>query len=216
MPPPSAELILKARERLAASDPALAAAHAAVPPLPWRHREAGFAGLVQMVIEQQVSTASAAAIWRRFDAGLGQVTAASVLALDETALRGFGLSGPKARYIRGVAEAEASGRIDFPALQSLDDEAAIQRLTALKGIGRWTAELYLLFCEGRADMFPGGDLALQEGFRLAARLPRRPTEQEIYARAEAWRPYRGVAALLLWAYYSQVKRGAAPGVMEQA
>lgn len=169
-----------------------------------------------MVVEQQVSTASAAAIWSRVQAGLGRVCAEAVLAADDAALRGLGLSAPKARYVRAIAEAEALRLIDFQQLESAPDEEAIARLTALNGVGRWTAELYLLFCQARMDVFPGGDLALQEGLRLAAGLPARPTEKQIYARAEAWRPYRGVAALLLWAYYSRMKRGASPAGMEQA
>lgn len=215
MPPPSVEQIQHARERLAATDPVLAAAHAAVPEVPWRHRARGIGGLIQMVVEQQVSTASAAAIWRRVETGLGEVTAAAVLSKDETTLRGFGLSGQKARYVRAIALAEASGTIDFARLPA-DDEAAMAALTALNGVGRWTAELYLMFCDGRIDMFPAGDLALQEGYRLAAGLVARPTEKQLYAHAERWRPSRGVAALMLWAYYSGVKRGEIVPALETA
>jgi DNA-3-methyladenine glycosylase II len=122
-------------------------------------------------------------------------------------LRTFGLSRPKALYVQGIAEAEASGTIDFAHLETLSDEEAIEKLTELKGVGLWTAEVYLMFCEGRTDLFPAGDLALQEGFRLAARKKNRPSEKNLYALAERWHPNRGVAANLLWSYYSGVRSG---------
>jgi DNA-3-methyladenine glycosylase II len=204
---PSAAEIAAAREWLARADPVMAKVHAAISPFEWRLRPGGFAGLLQMIIEQQVSTAAAAAIWRRFHAGLGEVTPQTVEAADEAALRGLGLSLQKARYARGMAEAHLAGAPDFARLPSLADEEAVAALTALKGVGRWTAELYLLFCEGRVDVFPAGDLALQEALRVGDAGPLRPTEKQLYARAETWRPYRGVAAHMLWAYYSAIKRG---------
>jgi DNA-3-methyladenine glycosylase II len=215
MAPPSADKIRCARAALAAADPALATADAAVPPFPWRNQVGGYAGLTRMIISQQVSTASANAIWARFEAGLGVVTPEAVLALDETALRGFGLSGQKARYVRAIAEAHLAGAPDFDKLPALADEEAITALTAIKGVGRWTAELYLLFAEARLDAFPAGDLAIQEGLRLAESGEARFNEKQLYARAEAWRPYRGVAAHLLWAYYSLVKRGALATLQEK-
>ena len=204
---PSAAQIAAAREWLAKADPAMARVDTAIAPFEWRLRPGGFAGLLQMIVEQQVSTAAAAAIWRRFHTGLGEVTSDTVRAADEAALRGLGLSLQKARYARGMAEAHLAGAPDFDALPSLGDEEAVAALTALKGVGRWTAELYLLFCEGRLDVFPAGDLALQEAVRVGDAAPLRPTETQLYARAEAWRPYRGVAAHMLWAYYSAIKRG---------
>ena len=206
---PDAEVILAARQRLATRDPALAVAHAAVPPFPWRLRPAGYAGLVKMIVEQQVSVASAAAIWIRFETGLGEVTAQAVLAADETRLRSFGLSGQKARYVRNIAEAQQTGDIDFDHIADLSDAEAVARLTAIKGVGLWTAETYLMFCEGRLDVFPAGDIALQEGLRLADGAAVRLKEKALYARAETWRPDRGVAAHLLWSYYGAVKRGEA-------
>ncbi len=170
-------------------------------------RPGGFAGLLQMIVEQQVSTAAAAAIWRKLSVGLGDVTPEIVSRTEEDALRALGLSLQKARYARGMAEAHLAGHPNFDALSALPDEEAVAALTALKGVGRWTAELYLLFCEGRADVFPAGDLALQEGLRMAEGAPVRLSEKALYLRAEAWRPNRGVAAHLLWAYYSAVKRG---------
>jgi DNA-3-methyladenine glycosylase II len=175
---------------------------AAVPPLPWRSRPAGFATLVRMVMEQQVSTASAEAIWRRLEAGLGEVTPAAVLARSEEELRGFGLSRQKALYAREIA---AAG-VDFPALSTIPEAEAEARLTAIKGVGRWTAEVYLLMCEGRMDAFPAGDLALQEAMRAAEGSPLRPSERALRARAEPWRPWRGVAAHLLWAFYRVARR----------
>ena len=214
MAAPSADKILSAREALAAADPALATAHAAVPPFTWRAQVKGYAGLSRMIIAQQVSTASANAIWGRFESGLGQVSPQAVLAADDSTLRSFGLSGQKARYVRAIAEAHLSGAADFDAFPAMSDEAVIAALTAIKGVGRWTAELYLLFAEQRMDAFPAGDLALQEGLRMAEGADARLSEKGLYARAEAWRPYRGVAAHLLWAYYTLVKRGALAPLQE--
>lgn len=177
---------------------------AALPPFAWRVRPGGFAGLARFVVDQQVSTASAEAIWTRVLAGLGEVSAARVLA-HEDGLAGLGLSRPKIRYLIALAEAERDGRIDFAGLALLDDARATSALTALTGIGRWTAEVYLMFCEGRLDLFPAADIALQEAIRLADRAEVRLGEKAAYARAEAWRPYRSVAAHLLWAGYRALK-----------
>ena len=216
MAAPSADKILSAREALAAADPALATADAAVAPFAWRAQVRGYAGLSRMIISQQVSTASANAIWGRFETGLGQVTPRAVLAADDATLRGFGLSGQKVRYVRAIAEAHLAGSPDFDKLPDMTDDAAIAALTTIKGVGLWTAELYLLFAEGRMDAFPAGDLAIQEGLRMAEGAETRLNEKQLYARAEAWRPYRGVAAHLLWAYYSLVKRGALATLQESA
>lgn len=210
--PPDAEAITAARAWLAEADPALAPLEAATPVWEWRLRRPGYYGLAKMIVEQQVSIASAAAIWGRFEAGVGEVTPENVLAFDEPGLRAFGLSGQKARYVRILAEAAVSGQIDFAALRGMTDEEATAALVAIKGIGRWTAETYLMFCEGRLDVFPGGDVALQEAMRWADRAEVRPTEKQAYARAEAWRPYRGVAAHLLWRCYGAVKRGEIPAL----
>ena len=208
MPCPTAQDIEAARVWLSGRDPILARAHALVPRFDWRARPGGFAGLVQLIAEQQVSTASAAAIWSRVVAGLGgEVTAERVLRLDEAGLKAFGLSTPKARYTLGVAAAHAGRTVDLEALEALDDEAAIAALVSLKGIGRWSAEVYLLFCEGRLDAFPAGDLALQEAVRVLEGAEARLNERALYARAEVWRPYRGVATHLLWDYYLGRKAG---------
>ncbi|ATC25153.1 DNA-3-methyladenine glycosylase 2 family protein [Caulobacter vibrioides] len=204
--PPSADAILAARRSLAAADPALAAVEAVTPPFAWRMGLGGFPGLLKMIVQQQVSLASAAAIWARVEAGLPEMTPEIVADRDEAYLRTLGLSQPKARYARAIAEAHLSGACDFDALRALSDEEAIAALTAIKGVGRWTAEVFLMFTQGRLDLFPGGDVALQEAMRWVDRAETRPTEKQAYARAELWRPYRGVAAHLLWACYGAVKR----------
>lgn len=206
--PPSPDEIDAARTSLASRDPALARAHAQTPPFAWRLRTGGFEGLFRMIVEQQVSVVAAAAIWKRVVEGLGgDVSPASVLAQEVEALRGFGLSGQKARYGHEIARAHVEGAIDFDHLERLSDEEAVARLTAIKGVGRWTAETFLMFCEGRTDVFPAGDIALQEAIRWADGAALRPREKEAYARSEAWRPHRSVAAHLLWGWYGAVRRG---------
>lgn len=204
---PTPAEIAAAREALAARDPALARAHAQTPPFEWRSRVGDFEGLFRMIVEQQVSVAAAAAIWGRVEAGLGEVTPRAVLARSTDDLRAFGLSGQKVRYGQEIARAHVEGDIDFDHLERLSDAEATARLTAIKGVGLWTAETFLMFCEGRLDVFPGGDVALQEAIRWADGAALRPREREAYARAEAWRPHRGVAAHLLWGWYGAVKRG---------
>ena len=203
---PTPQQIAEWRRELAARDPAMAVIDAAVPVLPWRSRPAGFPTLLAMVMEQQVSTASAAAIWRRLAEGLGEVTPASVLARSEDELRAMGLSRQKALYAREIAAAD----LDFAALAVIPEEEAEARLTAIKGVGRWTAEVYLLMAEGRPDAFPAGDLALQEAMRAAEGSPQRPSERALRARAEAWRTWRGAAAHLLWAFYRVRRPPASP------
>ena len=207
-PPPSAEQIAVARLDLALRDPALARAHAQTPMFEWRVRTGGFEGLFHMIVDQQVSVASAAAIWARVVAGLdGDVTPERVLGTEIQTLRGFGLSIQKATYGHEIARAQADGRIDFDHLERLSDDEAVARLVAIKGVGRWTAETFLMFCEGRQDVFPAGDIALQEAMRWADRSPVRPREKDAGARAEMWRPHRSVAAHLLWGWYGAVRRG---------
>ena len=207
LPPPSSAIIA-AREALAPADPALARAHAQTPVFEWRLRPGGYEGLFRMIVEQQVSVAAAASIWARTVQGLGgTVTPEAVLGHEIETLRTFGLSGQKAKYGREIALAQVEGRIDLEHMQTLSDEAAITALTAIRGVGKWTAETYLMFCEGRLDVFPGGDVALQEAMRWTDRAEVRPNEKQAYVRAEAWRPHRGVAAHLLWGWYGAVRRG---------
>ena len=208
--PPTPDQIRAARAHLAALDPTIAAVEAVTPEFPWRVRERGFAGLLKLMVEQQVSLASAAAIWARVEIGLGEVSPAAVLAREDVDLQGFGLSRPKVRYARAIAEAHVSGLCDFDGLRHMGDDEAAVALMSIKGIGRWTAETYLMFCEGRLDVFPGGDVALQEAMRWADRTEVRPNEKQAYARAQAWKPYRAVAAHLLWRCYGAVKKGEIP------
>lgn len=197
-----------ARRTVVGIDPALARAHIQTPTFEWRRRVGGYEGLFHMIVDQQVSLASAAAIWARVETGLGgEVTPERVLSTEIEVLRSFGLSIQKATYGHEIARAHVDGRMDFDHLERLSDEEAIAKLVAIKGVGKWTAETFLMFCEGRRDVFPGGDIALQEAMRWADGAALRPTEKQAYARAEIWRPHRSVAAHLLWGWYGAVKRG---------
>lgn len=185
---------------LAAREPRFAAALADTGPLPLRRREDGFAPLLDAIVSQQVSVAAADAIWARLDAAGFTDPACMALATDAD-LRACGLSRQKAAYGRALAQAG----IDFAALRTAPTDAVIDTLVAVKGIGRWTAEIYAMFSLGRADVFAPGDLALQESARILFDLPERPKERPFRAMAEAWSPWRGVAARLLWAYYRVAK-----------
>ena len=185
---------------LAARVPAFARVLELCGPPPLRRREDGFDALLSAIVSQQVSTAAARAIWARMqDAGL--TTPPAILAANDEALRAAGLSRQKVRYARALAEAG----IDFPALRHAPEAEIIATLTALPGIGRWTAEIYAMFSLGRADVFAPADLALQEGARMAFDLPERPREAALRRMAEDWAPWRTVAAGMLWAYYAQMK-----------
>ena len=185
---------------LARTEPRFAHAleHAGTPPL--RRREGGFAALLRTICAQQLSVAAADSVWSKLRAA-GADNPEVLAGLSEDALRACGLSRPKIRYARAIAEAG----IDYPALARLPEEDAIATLTRVPGIGVWTAEIYLMFSVGRADIFAPGDLALQESTRLLFRLPERPQEKALRARAAEWSPWRGVAARLLWAYYRVAK-----------
>ncbi len=172
---------------------------------PLRRRAPGFEGLVRIVIGQQVSVASANAIWARFATALGDVSAARVVALDDARLLAAGLSRPKLRTLRAVATAVESKAIDLEAVAHMDEAAARASLTAISGIGPWTADVYLMFCAGAADVFAPGDLALQVAAEWAMGLKSRPTADELAELAERWRPWRGVAARMLWTYYAHEK-----------
>lgn len=185
---------------LAARDPRFAQALVLTGPLPLRRRGGGFVALFDAIVSQQVSVASANAIWGRLvQAGLTE--AGTVAQADDEALRACGLSRQKIRY----AQALAGAGIDYDALHAMPDEAVIARLVEVPGIGRWTAEIYAMFSLGRADVFAPGDLALQEAARALFGLEARPSERALRAMAEDWSPWRGVAARLLWAYYRVAK-----------
>jgi DNA-3-methyladenine glycosylase II len=206
-PPIDDETTLReAAERLRAKDPELVDRLIAIGgPPPLRRREAGFAGMAAIIVAQQVSTASATAIFGRLQARIVPLEAAQIAKATEEDLRACGLSNAKIRALRAVAEAIVVGGLDLKGLGSLDAEDAHKALVAVKGVGPWTADIFLLFCLGHPDAFPAGDLALQEAAKLALNLKRRPDEARLERIAERWRPLRGVAARMLWAYYRGVK-----------
>lgn len=173
--------------------------------IPLRRHAPGFSGLANIIVSQQLSVASANAIWAKTLHNLGDVTPRAILAADDAALRACGLSSPKMRTLRALADAAHSGALPVDALHTMDAADAMAVLTAVKGVGPWTAEIYLMFYAGLADVFAAGDLALQESARIAFSLPERPTAKQIASMAEAWSPWRAVAARLLWAYYRVAK-----------
>ncbi|MDX2222790.1 MAG: DNA-3-methyladenine glycosylase 2 family protein [Rhodospirillaceae bacterium] len=167
-----------------------------------RRWEPGYGTLVRIIIDQQVSTAAGRAIWAKLErAAGGAVTSAAVAALTEPALRAAGLSSQKARYIQGLTDAVETGTLDLAAVNRADDDTVRERLTALKGIGPWSADIYLMFGLGRPDIWPVGDLGLQHGARLLLNLRTRPNPKRLDRLGESWRPYRSSAALFLWHYY---------------
>jgi DNA-3-methyladenine glycosylase II len=198
--------LAEAAERLRAKDPELVERMVAIggrPPL--RRREPGFAGLAAIIVSQQVSTASASAIFGRLEARIVPLEAAQLAEATEETLRACGLSTPKIRALRAAAAAIVEGALDLAGLAALDAEDAHRALVTVKGVGPWTADIFLLFCLGHPDAFPAGDLALQEAAKLALNLKRRPDAARLERIAERWRPLRGVAARMLWAYYRGVK-----------
>ncbi len=174
-------------------------------PAPLRRREPGFAGLAAIIVSQQVSVASASAIFGRLEARIAPLDADRVAAATEEDLRGCGLSTPKIRALRALAAAVVAGALDLAGLAALDAEEAHAKLVAVTGVGPWTADIFLLFCLGHPDAFPAGDLALQEAAKLALGLKTRPDAIRLERIAERWRPWRGVAARMLWAFYRGAK-----------
>lgn len=196
----TAEDVAEGAAFLAASCPRMAHALEISGPPPLRRREDGFPALLNAIVSQQISVAAAAGIWARLEAA-GLTNEAAVAAAPEEALRAAGLSRPKAAYARALA---VSG-LDYGALRAAPEDQAVSTLTALPGIGRWTAEIYLMFAVGRADVFAPGDLALREAARALYGLEARPAIPELERMAEAWRPWRAVAARILFAYYRAIK-----------
>ncbi len=174
-------------------------------PVPLRLLPAGFGGLAQIVVSQMVSKASAAAIWRRMSEQ-GAITAESFLAQPESVRATFGLSRAKTETLMTLARAVADGSLDLDDLANVPQAEAYTRLVAMKGIGPWTAEVYLMFCLGHCDLFPAGDVALRIAVGQAFDLPQRPTVQQVSDLAAGWSPWRSVAARLFWAYYASVIR----------
>lgn len=186
---------------LSRRDPDLGAVVARYGPPPLWAREPGFPTLVLLILEQQVSLASARAAYNRLEAATGTVTPANFLALDDGELRTAGFSRQKAGYARALAEAMLGGAFDPDSLPDLDDDGVRRALTALKGIGPWTAEIYLLMVLRRPDAWPAGDLALATAAQQVKGLAARPSPAELVELAEAWRPWRAAAARILWHHY---------------
>lgn len=175
-------------------------------PVPLRRKPPGYAALAEIILSQMVSKASANALWQKLELAAGEITPSAVLALSPEALREAGLSRAKAETLTRVGEAVICGDLDLEHLCRLEGPAAIRAMTAIKGVGPWTAEVYLLFCAGHPDVFPAGDVALQSAAADILGLESRPRPKDLYSMAEAWSPWRGVAARLLWAYYAAVMR----------
>jgi DNA-3-methyladenine glycosylase II len=198
--------VARALKALLAANPRLRPISKIAGPLPHRRRAGGFEGLSQIVTTQQISAAAAASIWARFKAAVDPFTPAQFLATPEESLRAAGLSRPKIRTLTGIAAAAVDG-FDLIAVHDLPADQAMAAMTALNGIGPWTAEIYLLFCVGHPDIFPAGDLALQNAVHHGLKLRSRPDEKKLRKLAEKWAPWRGVAARLFWAYYRARRKG---------
>jgi DNA-3-methyladenine glycosylase II len=171
-----------------------------------RQREPGFAGLAHIVCGQQVSTASAAAIWGRLSAAFDPFDHHAIRKARTDRLGRLGLSGAKIKTLKNIARELTADRLNFDVLANEDVDAAHNALTALHGIGPWTADIYLLFCLGHGDAWPAGDIAVQEAVKVGLSLKARPTPKQMAPLAEPWRPYRGAAAHLWWAYYRVLKK----------
>jgi DNA-3-methyladenine glycosylase II len=198
----TAEQLRHSLDALAMIEPAFAAALARVGYPEPRIRVPGYATLLRTIVGQQVSVHAAAAVWRRLEEALGDADdPARLAAASDEVLRAAGLSRQKIGYARSLAEEVASGRLDLAALPA-DDEAAIAALVHIKGIGRWSAEIYLLFAEGRPDIWPAGDLAVQIEVGRILGHAERPNEKLVRVLAEGWRPHRGAAAILAWHHYN--------------
>jgi DNA-3-methyladenine glycosylase II len=198
----TADELRESLDAIAAVEPGFAAAIGRVGyPLP-RIRAPGYETLLRTIVGQQVSVAAAAAVWRKLEGELGEGCAPqALLARDFDALRACGLSRQKQGYARSLAELVTTGALDLHSL-SADDEEAIAQLVRVKGIGRWSAEIYLLFAEGRPDIWPAGDLAVQIEVGRILGLPERPSEKRTRELAERWRPHRGAAAIMAWHHYN--------------
>ena len=197
----SKEMIRAGLDHVAAVEPRLAAAIAQSGYPEPRLRPEGYETLLRTIVGQQVSVASAAAVWNKLEARLGEgCPAEALIATEFDELRACGLSRQKQGYARSLAELILSGRLDLDNLPE-DDEAAIALLTQIRGIGRWSAEIYLLFAQGRPDIWPAGDLAIQIGVGNFLNLANRPSEKDVRQMAEAWSPHRGAVAIFTWHHY---------------
>lgn len=198
----SAEQLRRSLDALGGVEPAFARMIATIGYPEPRIRARGYQTLLRTIVGQQVSVAAANAIWSKMETMVGaDLVPEAVAAAPDELLRAAGLSRQKAAYAKSLAEHVASGTIDFDKLPA-DDEEAIAQMTAIKGIGRWSAEIYLLFAEGRGDIWPAGDLAVQIEVGRLLDLPERPSERETRRLAQAWSPHRGAAAVFTWHSYS--------------
>jgi DNA-3-methyladenine glycosylase II len=182
--------------------------------VPLRRLPPGYRGLAGIIVAQMVSRASADAIWRRLEEAAGDITPHHILGLTDETCRAIGLSRAKTDTLRRAAEAVDRGELDLEAVCHMEAAAATRQLTAIKGIGRWTADVYLLFCGGHPDIFPSGDIALQNAVAHALGLEVRPSPQELDRIAEIWSPWRGISARLFWAYYAREMRRETAPVLE--
>lgn len=198
----TAEQLTGGLDAVAAREPAIARALQIAGYPETRIRDRGYATLLRTIVGQQVSVAAAASVWNKLEAALGAGCAPDALiAADFESLRACGLSRQKQGYARSLAELVVSGGLDLENLPE-DDEAAIAELVKIKGIGRWSAEIYLLFAEGRPDIWPAGDLAVQAGIGRILGLEARPSEKEARLLADPWSPHRGAVAILTWHCYN--------------
>ena len=192
-------------DKLIAKDDRLAAVYDATGLPPLRRQPGGFRAVLYMITEQMISLQAAAAIWQRVEARFHPFDPAHMASADEADYRACGLSGPKLRSMQALAENVANGALNFDILPELDDTEVVVHLTRIRGIGDWTAQIYLLACLGRPDAWPAGDVALQTAMQHTLRLDERPKAKQMTELAEAWRPHRAVAARLLWAYYRTIR-----------
>jgi DNA-3-methyladenine glycosylase II len=204
----SPEALARQLRGLLRRDPALRPIARQAGPFEIRLTPPGFAGLARVVCGQQLSVASARAIWARFAALEGALAPQSYLDLGEAAVRATGFSAGKYRTVGAIAAAMAAGELDLTAVETMSADEAVAYLSAHKGIGRWTAEIYLMFCVGHPDIFPAGDLALRNAVGHALGMDEAPNEKQTVLLAERWAPYRHAAALLFWKYYASVMRKA--------
>ena len=197
--------LCRAVELLAGECDVMAAAKDTTPVPEWRRRDASYMGLARIIAFQQISTTAAAAIWGRVESLLGDVSPVEVLKTDDETLRGCGLSRPKVRHLKSIASAIEKGVLDLDRVASASDDAAREELVAVKGIGPWTADVYLMFALGRSDLFPHADVGLLEAYRMLKDDEDRLTPKVFLSTAEKWRPYRSVAAHMLWAHINHVR-----------
>lgn len=206
---PAEDTIREGCETLARRDKALARAYEERGVPEWRTGACEFASLARMIAYQQVSTKAGAAIWGRVEALCTPLSADAILATEDDALRGAGLSRPKVKYVKAIAEAVDKGALCFQALPTLPRAEAVSALTAIKGIGPWSAEIFMMYATGDLDAFPPGDVGLMESYRLLAGHEERHEAKAFTALADAWSPWRGVATHLLWAWFNH-QRGHQP------